>query len=526
MIFDSHDIIAIESQIEIADYVRESAKFEIDRGNEVYISVYEAATETSDKGNSNWVVSVANKIKIFAKSAVAKLRMVLNQLATKFRKVKAVRIQKKMASGKFDKNELKDNGNEPIGAALNTIQKYGNSMSSKVVDCCSKFGEYVRNKNVPKSREEFNKVYLGLDGGAKVNTSDTLPFSTAKSYIDNAVNYLINLSKSTSNMSGLVKKLKDDGIGSSEIRYGISTMYNHMTAAVREYYSAAITVAKYFMKNSNAAVAANNDNASAQTASGKSRERSEPEATITPEEAKEVIDEAENIFKDLANKLNIDDDEISKITRQYKAEVEKAGNEWKNIRTSGNGLKQLPETVGYIRNIETYNKFIKQLDAYAERMHKIIKRQIENSETEESYKDAKALFAEADKVWRELVHKKFDKVLSRDQIKNLENSFSGMDIRTETRFNTADEIAEKGQDIINLDKLDDILDIQRFVNYAKTLPSSTRKKVKERAITKCNKIIRKYRKKYGSDVNPDDMPYMDRTRYEKVFELRKQLKSL
>lgn len=528
MIFDSLDIIAIESNIEIADYSMESAKFEIDCGNsDVFTSVYEAATNTSEKENINWVSSVISKIKMFAKSAIAKLKMVLNQLATKFRKVKAVRIQKKMSSGKFDNKELKSEGTESVGAALTILQNYGSALSSKVSNCCAKFSDNVKSKNVPKSKDEFIKSYLGINVNQKANTSDVLPFNTAKSYIDNAVQYLTQLSASTKDLGSVIKGLKENGLSSSEIRYGISTMYNYLTAVVRDYYFSAMSVAKYFMKNSSGVQKTENDTSSNATSNAGSSNNSnveKPKETITPEEVKETIDEAESIFKDLANKLDINDSEISKITRQYKVEVEKAGNEWKNIASSGNRLKQLPESTGYNWNVDA--QLTKQLNAYAKRMHEIIKRRLANAETEESYKDAKALFAEAEKVWRELVHKKFDGKLSRKQIKDLENSFNGADLRTAARFMTVDEIAEKGPDTINLSKFDDTTDIARFVNYAKTLPRSTRDKVKERAITKCNKIIRNFRKKYGSDPDIDNMTYMDRNRYEEVLELRKQLKSL
>ena len=522
MILDSLDIIVIESNIEIADYILESAKYEIDAGNtDAFNRVYEAATNTSEKEKSNWAASIISKIKMFAKSAIAKLKMILNQLATKFRKVKAVRIQKKMSSGKFDNKEL---GNtESIGSALSILQNYSSALSSKVGNCCVKFAENVRNKSVPKSKDEFIKSYLGINE-SKNSTSDVLAFNAAKGYIDNAVQYLTQLSNSTKDLGSSIKGLKDNGFGSSEIRYGISTMYNYMTSTVRDYYSSAMSVAKYFMKNSSTTTRSTGTSAS-QDVSSKNSESAESKQTITPEEAKETIDEAEEIFKNLANKLNIDDSEITRITRQYIDEVEKAGNEWKNIRSSGNGLKQLPENASYNYDNE-YHKFAKQLDAYAMRVHKIIQRQLKNAETEEGYKDAKTLLDEADKVWRELIHKKFYNKLPSDQIKKLEKGFKYMDTRTDARFSLRDEIAEKGPSSIDLNKLDNTLDIERFVNYAKTLPKSTRDKIKERAITKCNKIIRNLRKKYGSDPNTDNMTYMDRKRYENVFELRKQLKSL
>ena len=134
------------------------------------------------------------------------------------------------------------------------------------------------------------------------------------------------------------------------------------------------------------------------------------------------------------------------------------------------------------------------------------------------------MFDEDDRVWAELVHKKFDGKLAQKQLNRLAGEFKYMDLRTSSRFAARDSIANDPKKAINIDKIDNDLDIRTFINYAKTLPRSSREAVKERALTKCNKIIRSYRKKYGSEF--ENMPRYERNRLETAFELRKQVKSL
>ena len=185
--------------------------------------------------------------------------------------------------------------------------------------------------------------------------------------------------------------------------------------------------------------------------------------------------------------------------------------------------KALPQdSEDQYRNIP--NEEYKVLQNYAERMHKIIKRQIENAETEEAFNEAKQLYDEANRVWAELVHKKFDGKLAQKQLNRLAGEFKYMDLRTSSRFAARDRIANDPKNAINIDKIDDNTDIMTFINYAKTLPRSSREAVKERALTKCNKIIRSFRKKYGSDL--EKMSRYERNKLEIAFELRKQVKSL
>lgn len=528
MILTDYDIIAKESQFEVLDYVIESAKFEIANGNDSYMAVYEAATDWADKSNDNWFAKIANKIKMFVKSAIAKLKMVLNQLATKFRTRKAVKIQKKLSSGKFDKKaaSTKDTSFD-ITNAISTMNSLENALADKTTSACMKFSDAIRNGSIPKSKDDFKTSYLGITKNVG-NIPNEVQFTDAKKFIDNAVKYLTNLSKSTADIKKCNDTLKQSGKSASEIRYGISTMFNFLTAYVKEYYENAMKVSKYFMSNG---VDSQSSAATDDTAAGAS-----PEKTAeTVKSAKEFADDVEKEFVNVMKKydVNLNNNEMAEITADFQKQMDvaakKAANTSSTTSTSSDRInivsnrKALPQdSEDQYRNIP--NEEYKVLQKYAERMHKIIKRQIENAETEEAFNEAKQLYDEANRVWSELVHKKFDGKLAQKQLNRLAGEFKYMDIRTDARFAARDSIANDPKKAINIDKIDNDIDIRTFINYAKTLPRSSKEAVKERALAKCNKIIRSYRKKYGSEF--ENMPRYERNRLETAFELRKQVKSL
>lgn len=73
MILD-YDIIALESNICVAEYVMESAQYEIDNGNSEFIAVYEEASASVNKSSDNWFQKLKKKATDFAKCALAKVK--------------------------------------------------------------------------------------------------------------------------------------------------------------------------------------------------------------------------------------------------------------------------------------------------------------------------------------------------------------------------------------------------------------------------------------------------------------------
>ena len=250
MILNDFEHAIMESDLEILDYVIESAKFEIANGNDSYMAVYEAASNSADKANDNWISKVINKIKIFCKSLIAKAKMILNKLATKFRLCKAVKMKSQVYDDKFSRKGVTQNVSNDIKTKISSIMEYQDSLDEKTSSACMKFVDSISNGNIPKSKDEFMKLYLNINSKS-VNPKSIVSVDVwnVKKFIDNAVKYLTNLSNSTADVKKCSESLKQSGKSASEIRYGISTMYNFLTSVVKEYYDNAMSVSKYFMDN-------------------------------------------------------------------------------------------------------------------------------------------------------------------------------------------------------------------------------------------------------------------------------------
>lgn len=250
MILNDYEHAIMESDLEILDYVIESAKFEIDNGNDSYMAVYEAASNSADKANDNWISKVINKIKIFCKSLIAKAKMILNQLATKFRLRKAVKMKSQVYDDKFSRKGVTRNVSDDIKSKISSIIEYQDSLDEKTPSACMKFVDSIQTGNISKSKDDFMKSYLNINLKS-VNPKSIVSVDVwnVKKFIDNAVKYLTNLSNSTADVKKCSESLKQSGKSASEIRYGISTMYNFLTSVVKEYYDNAMSVSKYFMEN-------------------------------------------------------------------------------------------------------------------------------------------------------------------------------------------------------------------------------------------------------------------------------------
>ena len=248
MILNDYDIISLESKLTVLEYVSESAKFEIDSGNDVYSAVYEEATENIDTANASWASKIANKIKMFAKSAIAKLKMILNQVMNKFRMLKAKHLSSKLTRGKYDEVGIGLHS-KTVKAFMTKMSAYDNCLPDKVNNACMKFVDVIKNDKIPKSQEEFNKEYLK----PKISKLDSMfnlsiGFNEAKRYLDNSISYLTALSKSTADIKKCSDTLKQSGKSGSEIRYGISTMFNFLATSVKDYFKIAVYYANRFMR--------------------------------------------------------------------------------------------------------------------------------------------------------------------------------------------------------------------------------------------------------------------------------------
>lgn len=521
MILTDYDIIAKESQLEVLDYVIESAKFEIANGNDSYMAVYEAATDQADKSNDNWFAKIANKIKIFVKSAIAKLKMVLNQLATKFRTRKAVKIQKKLSSGKFDKKaaSTKDTSFD-ITNAISIMNSMENALADKTTSACMKFSDAIRNGSIPKSKDDFKTSYLGITKNVG-NIPNEVQFTDAKKFIDNAVKYLTNLSKSTADIKKCNDTLKQSGKSASEIRYGISTMFNFLTAYVKEYYENAMKVSKYFMSNGvdsqNSAAAADD------TASGASSEE-------TAASVEKTFDELKKMNEQFADKLDINTDELSKLAEDYK---KRAAEEIKTSaqtpkESSRPGFKALPQSTD--RSYRAGDPGINALNNYIKRIRTVFYKKLVQAKNKDEVDSVLDLLKKAESQYVALIHREFDGKISQKYIDML---IANMRFSEFSSIRNSGEFLKDSMDAgdffnpkIASDNVESLNDIRRFIKNAKKYSPKAKAAVKEKGITICNKTIRDIRKKHGGNPDLDNIPRKDADKYEFAFELRKQLKDL
>lgn len=519
MILNDYDVIANASQLEVLDYVIESAKFEIANGNDSYMAVYEAATDSANKSNENWFVKIAGKIKMFAKSAIAKLKMLLNQLATKFRTRKAVKIQKKLASGKFDKKvaSTKDTSFN-IVYAISTMNAMENALSDKTASACMKFVDVIRGGSIPKSKDDFKTSYLGVTKNIG-NIPNEVQFADAKKFIDNAVKYLTNLSNSTSDIKKCNETLKQNGKSASEIRYGISTMYNFLTAVVKEYYENAMNVSKYFM--SNGVDAQGSTTASGNTATSSAETAASVEKTF---------DELKKMNEQFADKIDINTDELSKLAEDYKKraaeEIKKSAQAPKE--SSQLGSKALPQSTS--KSYRAGDPGIDALNKYLERVKKVFYKKLAQASGKDEIDSIMNSLKDAESQYVALIHREFDGKISQKYIDMLIGNVRYSDLNSihqtgeflKDRMDAGDFTDPK----IASDNVSSLNDIRRFIRHAKQYSPKAKAAVKEKGITICNKTIREIRKKHGGNPDLDNIPRKDADKYEFAFELRKQLKDL
>lgn len=267
MILDSYDIIAIEANISIAEYAMESAQYEINNGNDEFIPVYEVAENSANKESDLWISKIINKVKVFVKSVISKIKMILNQFTLTSKRKNIDKMQKKLEKNRHNRSDVFVKINKEIASNLNTMVKYNlikadeygtvqhtlayevNALPAYIMRC-------VRENEVPKSFNEFYKNYVDVlpkpEYANKAYFKDDSELSEYNtiSFLYDAETALKNLYLSTSKIYNYNKRLKNEGFKTSEIQYATSTIYNYMTILVTTFYKCAINVAKFFLKES------------------------------------------------------------------------------------------------------------------------------------------------------------------------------------------------------------------------------------------------------------------------------------
>lgn len=247
MILDSLDIIAIESNIEIADYVRESAQFEIDRGNTKYIAIFEEADATVEKRNESWLVKIVEKVKSFCRACANNIHAAIRRVGIIRKRVKIDKAISKVRNlNKFGVIRGKDL--EKIITDLQTYHKYidcdGDDFATKTKRIVGKTTLYIYDTDIPKTQKEFDEKYIKVST-AKLNI-DSYDFVELEDDLDYVGDILNAFLSAMNGINALYRHLKSDGLSSAEIHRGVSTMLRYMTNSVNTVYKSIINVSKTF----------------------------------------------------------------------------------------------------------------------------------------------------------------------------------------------------------------------------------------------------------------------------------------
>lgn len=249
MILDLLDIIVIESNIEITEYVMESARFEVDGGNDKFIPIYEAAEETSKKENSNWISIIINKIKKFVTSTITSIRLAIKRFGT-LRKINKVN---KLATKIYSKNGF-NNASIPTSSVQTefyVVEKYtsGRIDYNKINDYIGYAEKMIYNEKIPKSFQDFEKDYLNIDQDITLN--DRVTDVDVIAALNLTSKWLSAFVNSTTYLPACINRLADHGVPNTEIRKGFSTMISYMENALHSLYINVIKVANYFISHFN-----------------------------------------------------------------------------------------------------------------------------------------------------------------------------------------------------------------------------------------------------------------------------------
>ena len=255
-IFDTYDIIATESDICVAEYAMESAKYEIDNGNHEFIAVYEAAENAASNSSDNWFQKLKKKVTDFVKTALYKVRAAINHIGNKARLKKSVKMQGKLKE--IDNNKLiypsaidhmilnNMNVNTPdpeTGRKIGIQSSFENAkeMLKKIMEDPA----YMKELN-----KDFIKYFPFLakyDYFAKHSTYRSKQAYSAlqiKIMLDSCSNYLKELVDMFPYTEALLKKARAEGIETSSQRSAIAKLINYLTRTVNLYYSALMRASK------------------------------------------------------------------------------------------------------------------------------------------------------------------------------------------------------------------------------------------------------------------------------------------
>ena len=243
------DMVAIEANLDTIDYALESARLEYDMsGDDRYVPVIEAAEEKQKSGIKDWFSTMAKKISLFVKNAIQSVRMMLSRVANAVRLKKANKMKDKLGNVKSVNPNIAD-AKIPAGvyeAAKKGINGDITTVITKTIDSFE-IG-LKRSGSIDKTVKKQIKdgIYsVKNDSGAMgaVITENVKPI------LDQVVKCLGELGKSFPKAKERINQKNAQGVDKGIIRVSVTTAYNVVTAAVKEYYADAMKIANAVCKS-------------------------------------------------------------------------------------------------------------------------------------------------------------------------------------------------------------------------------------------------------------------------------------
>lgn len=255
---NEYESVVDELYLSTLEYVAESAKYEIDDGNDQYTAVYEAATDQANKLNGNWFAKFANKIKMFAKSAIEKLKLIINRFNIFFRKTRIIMVNRKVEKlstsifiqiNEFDYTDFDGKNTKiSISDAVRNLTSNALHGSANIYNESSIYDYIASGKNVKDKKEVAKEFFISHEQLER--KSDYVlkrDITTIGKFMQDLLSHLV---KCPSTINGVSERLRKDNMTQSEIRYSLSALYNTITSIVKILYDNTMRLIKYFIDNS------------------------------------------------------------------------------------------------------------------------------------------------------------------------------------------------------------------------------------------------------------------------------------
>lgn len=209
-------------------------------------------------GKQSWFKALITKVKTFVKTAIGNIRVALNRIANSIRSKKASKMSEKVGKISTQDKEIyaklsyKDMNLLDKGAKIGIVEG--------LINCIDTFYDLDSSKESSQIKSNaMTRIFPGRDtardrkNNPKSEGTDKFYMKVSpvmgKRYLDNAVKYLSDLGNSANSVLAAMQRMTNDGKSMQKIKTASIQAYNVVTAAIKEYYTAAMHCASYLIKH-------------------------------------------------------------------------------------------------------------------------------------------------------------------------------------------------------------------------------------------------------------------------------------